>query len=130
MQELHDDVEELVRMVDDQVLLPDRGEAVAAMVADALRESADCRARIRDRAGRGATSCDSSLSASTPSTMNTLVVGGAERALHESAAVRAASTRFDFEPDHRSAAAALERRLEQPHQVLGLFLDFQVASRG
>ena len=47
LQELHHHVERLVGMVDDQVLLPDRGEAVAAVIADALRESADCRARIQ-----------------------------------------------------------------------------------
>ncbi len=35
--------------------------------------------------------------------------------------------RFDFEPDHRAAAAALQRRLEQPHEILGLFLDHDVA---
>ena len=36
LQELHHHVERLVGVVDDQVLLPDRGEAVAAMIADAL----------------------------------------------------------------------------------------------
>src|SRR5215470_2056276 len=37
--ELRDDIEALVRMVDDNVLLPDGGEAVAAHVADALGET-------------------------------------------------------------------------------------------
>ena len=36
LQELHHHVEGFVRVVDDQVLLPDGGEAVAAVVADAL----------------------------------------------------------------------------------------------
>ena len=36
LQELHHHVEELIRMVDDEVLLPDGGKAVAAVVADAL----------------------------------------------------------------------------------------------
>ncbi len=32
----------------------------------------------------------------------------------------------DFEADHRAAAAALERALEDAHQILGLFLDLDV----
>ncbi len=54
-----------------------------------------------------------------------LVVGDRERALHEAAQLRR-HRRFDLEPDHRAAAAALERGLEQPHQVFGLFLDLDV----
>ena len=65
------------------------------------------------------------MSASTPSTRNTLVVGGAERALHEALQLRR-HQRLDVEPDHRAAAAALERGLEQPHQVFGLFLDLDL----
>ena len=33
----------------------------------------------------------------------------------------------DFEPDHRSAPAPLQRRLEEAHEVFGLFLDFEIA---
>jgi hypothetical protein len=36
---------------------------------------------------------------------------------------------LDLEPDHDAAAAALERGLEQPHQIFGLFLDFHSESR-
>ena len=32
-----------------------------------------------------------------------------------------------LQTDHRTAPAALERRLEQPDQVFGLFLDFEIA---
>ena len=32
---------------------------------------------------------------------------------------------FDFEPDHRSPPPPLQRGFEQPHQVFGLFLDFE-----
>ena len=35
--------------------------------------------------------------------------------------------RLDLKPDHAAAPALLERRLEQPHQILGLFLDFEIA---
>ena len=34
---------------------------------------------------------------------------------------------LDLEPDHRAAPAPLQRALEQAHQILGLFLDFDVA---
>ena len=71
-------------------------------------------------------SCDSSLSASTPSTRNTSSSATRERALHEAAQL-GRHRRLDLEPDHRAAAAALERGLEQPHQILGLFLDLDVA---
>ena len=37
LEELHHHVKKLVRMVDDQILLPDSSEAIAAMVADAFR---------------------------------------------------------------------------------------------
>ena len=41
--ELDDDVKTLVGMMDDDVLLPNCGEAIAAEVADALGKSRDCR---------------------------------------------------------------------------------------
>ena len=47
LQELHHDVERLVGMVDDKVLLPNRRETVAGVIANALGISADCKARIR-----------------------------------------------------------------------------------
>ena len=45
-QELQHDVERLVRVMDDDVLLADGGEAIALMLADALGETADVRAGI------------------------------------------------------------------------------------
>ena len=36
-------------------------------------------------------------------------------------------TGIDLEPDHHAAPPLLERRLEQAHEVLGLFLDLEVA---
>ena len=38
--------------------------------------------------------------------------------------------RLDLEADHGAAAALLQRRLEEAHEILGLFLDLDVASRG
>ena len=42
-------------------------------------------------------------------------------------AQRRRHARLDFEPDHRAAAAPLQRALEQTHQILRLFLDLDVA---
>ena len=33
----------------------------------------------------------------------------------------------ELDADHRTAAAALQRRLEEAHQILGLFLDLDIA---
>ena len=71
-------------------------------------------------------SCDSSLSASTPSTRNTSSSLHGERPLHEAPQLDR-HRRVEFEPDHRAAPAALEHGLELAHQVFGLFLDFDVA---
>ena len=35
--------------------------------------------------------------------------------------------RLDLEPDDAAAPALLQRRLEEAHEILGLFLDFEVA---
>ena len=128
MQEVDDDVEGLVGMVDDQVLLPDGGEAVAAMVADA--------AGITRRVGHEfeigpieARDLRHLVERKHAVDLEHAVVGGAEGALHE-ALQFGRHQRLDVEPDHRAAAAALERGLEQSHQVLGFFQDFQLRSRG
>ena len=52
-----------------------------------------------------------------------LVVGDRERALHEAAQLRR-HLGVELEPDHRPAPALFERGLVQPHQIFGLFLDF------
>ncbi len=50
--ELHHDVERLIRMVDDDVLRTDRGKAIAAVIADALRETRIVRSELPGRACR------------------------------------------------------------------------------
>ncbi len=70
-------------------------------------------------------SCDSSLSASTPSTRNISSSPHDKRALHEAAQLRR-HRRLELEPDDRAAPAALEHRLELAHQILGLFLDLDL----
>src|SRR5262245_5494732 len=54
-----------------------------------------------------------------------LVVGDCQRALHETAQLwRHCSA--ELEPDHRSAPALFQRRFKQPHEVFGLFFDFNL----
>ena len=55
-----------------------------------------------------------------------LVVGDIQLLGHEMAQVLG-HRRLDLKPDHAAAPALLERGLEQAHQILGLFLDFDIA---
>ncbi len=109
-------------MVDDQILLPDGGEAIAAVVADALRI-----ARIvRHEFEIGAVELGELrqiVEREHAVDQEHLVVGDRQRALHEAAQFRR-HRGVELEPDHRAAPALLERGLVQPHQVFGLFLDF------
>ena len=109
-------------MVDNQVLLPDGGEAIAAVIANALGiarvighefevgpvEPGELRQFVERQHAID---------------QEHFVVGDRQRALHEQAQFRR-HLGVDLEPDHRTAPALLERGLVQPHQVLGLFLDF------
>ena len=110
-------------MVDDEILLPDGGEAIAAMVADA--------AGIARRIGHEfevrpveAGDLRHLVERQHAIDLEHAVIGGAERAQHEPLQLRR-HHRLDVEPDHQPAAAPLERGLEQPHQIFGLFEDFQ-----
>ncbi len=47
--------------------------------------------------------------------------------LHDEALEAGRHGRFHLEPDDRSALAPLQRRFEQAHQILGLFLDLDIA---
>ena len=110
-------------MVDDEILLPDRGEAIAAVVADAVgiarRVGHEFEIRpVQLRDLRHLVQRQNAVD------LEHAAIGGAERALHEVLQL-GRHVGLDVEPDHQSAAAALERRLEQPHQVFGFFEDFQ-----
>ena len=123
LQELHDDVEGFVGVMDDQVLLPDRGEDIAAMVAHPLGmarhvghefevgpvEPGELRELVHRQHAVD---------------QKHLVVGGGKRLLHE-AAQRFRHLGFHLEPDHRTPPPPLQRGLEQADQIFGLFLDFE-----
>ena len=124
-QELHDDVEGLVGVVDDEVLLADRREAVAGMVAHALREAGvvglepEVVARRPDDLGDG-------VERQQPRQHGDPVFRHVEF-LHDELPERHRHLRIELDADHRTAPPALQRALEKPHQVLGLLLDLDVA---
>src|SRR5690349_14197552 len=112
-------------MMDDNILLADRGEAITAMVADALREARDERlefqiiaviqnelfcVRVADHAAAG----------------DHNIVGHIELIGHEETQeLRACG--IDLHADYGATTPALERAFKEPHKILGLFFDFDVA---
>src|SRR4051794_31442392 len=109
-------------MMNDEILLPDRGEAIATMIANAFRE-----ARVVRRVEKIRTVDRDQLlqfeHGQHAIDEEHLVVRDAERTLHETAQFNRHRL-IDLEPDHRTAAAALENRLERTDEIFGLFLDF------
>ena len=112
-------------MVDDDVLLADRREAVAAMLADALGKTRIVGRELQIVARHGDDLRD--------------LVERQRAVQHADAARRHAELAGDeiaqfrrhllveLDADHRTAAAALQRRLEEAHQIFGLFLDLDIA---
>ena len=123
LQELHDDVEGFVRMVDDQILLADRREDIAAVIAHPFGMARHVGHEfeigpVEPRQLRQLVHRQHAVD------QEHLVVGGGQRALHERAQLFR-HRRLDLEADHRSATAAFQRGLEHAHQVFRLFLDFE-----
>ena len=111
-----------VGVMDDKVLLPERREDVAARVAHALGMARNVGRElevgpVQPRQLRQLVHRQHAID------QEHFVVGGRKSALHEQAQFLR-HLRVDLEPDHRSAAPALQRGLEQADQILGLFLDF------
>src|SRR3990167_3595377 len=111
--------------MDDDVLRADRGETVATMIADALREARvigrelEVRPVVDDklaRLGKAEKALDG----------HEFALGDAEFVNHK-LAKRGRRARLDLQPDDAAAAAALQRAFEIAHKVFGFFLDFDVA---
>ena len=125
VQELHDDVERFVRVVDDEILEPDRREAVAAVLADALGKARDERRKFeigpvdRDEP-RQFVQPQHSVDIDDARGQHVDVAG-------DEAAQRRRHPRLDLQPDHRAAPAQLQRAFVEAHQVLGLLLHLDVA---
>ena len=123
MQELDDNVERFIGVMNNQILLPDRSEDIAAMIAHAFG--------MARHIGR-----EFEVGPVEPGQLRQLVhrqhaidqqdlvVGGRKRLLHESAQFFRHLS-FDFEPDHRPAPPPLQRGFEQADQIFRLFLDFE-----
>ncbi len=112
-------------MVDDDVLLPDRGEAVAAEIADALGE-----ARVVGREDEVRPVVDDELArigeTEKPVELEHVVARHVEPLGQEFLQIDRHAL-VDREADDVAAPAPLQRRLVEPDQVLGLFLDLDVA---
>ncbi len=109
-------------MLDDEVLLADRRKAVAAMIADAFGK-----ARIIGNEQQiGPVDRDHFLQVVERQhavDQERLVVAHRHRSLHEAPQIFRHRL-FEFEPDHRSAAATLQHGFERAHEIFRFFLDF------
>ena len=109
LQELQHDVERFVRVMDDDVLLADGGEAIALMLADALGKAADERLELEvgpvgDDQLVGVGKSDQAL-------LHEALALGHLQLLHDEALQPRRHGRVHFEPDDRAPAPPLERGL-------------------
>ena len=125
-QELHDDVEALIRMMDDDVLLADRREAIAAEIADALGKARVVGGEDEIGALVGDDQLRRVVEPEDPLGRKHVARRGIE-VFTEKTAQLARHAAVDREMDHMAAAAAFECRLEQADEILGLFLDLDLA---
>src|SRR5207302_8993167 len=109
----------------DEVFLPDGRETVASVIADALGEARIVRDEFEVRPVE---THELRQLVESQHAINDehLIVPAGECALHEPPQLRRHGS-IEFETDRRSAPAALEHRLELAHQILGLFLDLDLA---
>ena len=113
-------------MVDDEILLLDGDETIAAILAHALGKARIVRLELevgpidadRSPRARSSASMPSRTKISSLPTSSSLGDEAAQLLGHEA---------VDFEPDDRAAAAPLQRGLEQQHEIFGLFLDLEIA---
>ena len=118
-------VEGLVGVVQEHVLLADRGEHVAIVILHPLGHS-----RREGRPEQVAPFLDHQLleirKPDHPFHLDHLL-GVDMQLAHDRLAQRLRRPGRDLEPHHLAPPAPLERHLEFAHQILGLFLDFQIA---
>ena len=126
VEELHHDIEGFIRVVDDEILLFDRKKTIAAIVADALGKARiiglelEVRPVETDELGKLVQGEHPVEDRKFPRRRHRVPRprNAAQLLGHET---------VEFDPDHRTAAAALQRAFEQEHQILGLFLDLEIA---
>src|SRR5215210_9000501 len=108
-------------MVDDQVLLSDCSEGVAAMLADAFRIAWIIGYEFQIgplETGKLAELIEGQHTVH----QKHLVISGRQRLLDEAGEFRR-GRRLDFQSDHGTPAPTLERGFKQANQILRLFLD-------
>jgi hypothetical protein len=125
LQEADDHVEGLVGVVQQHVLLADRGEHVAVVILHAFGHAGGEGGHSRS----GRVESTSSLRSATPSRPRTSTTS--ESVTCNSSMIRrrrfSGARRGNLQPDHLAAATAFQRGLEFADKVLGLVLDLKVA---
>ncbi len=111
--------------MDDNVLLPDRRKAIAAEIADALREAGIVGHEFE--VGPLVDDEPAEIRQTEEAIQLERIVGRGIHPLGQELAQVERHRRFDAEMDDMAAPASLQRGFEQPDQILGLFLDLDVA---
>jgi len=125
LQERHDDVERLIGMVDDNILRPDRGETIAAIFTDAFGKARRIGFEFQvwpillDDAGQVA-------DADEPFHLDHHGLMALKHVLQH-LLDRFGDALFYLHADDAAPAAALDRAAIVADQILGLFLDLDVA---
>ena len=124
-QEGQDDVEALIRVVDDDVLGADRGEAIAVIFADPLGEAR----RVGREFEVGPVLLDQQGEVGDAEEAGRFEDQGVRRvdALADQRLELVGNVGLELEADHPPAPPALQRGAEEADQVLGLLLDLDVA---
>ena len=124
-QELDHDVESFERMVDQDVLFADGGEAVSAMVANPLGKPRFKWLELQVGTVGGDQLGQFVQPEHAVDQHHVLRLG--VQAADDEAAQLLRHVAFQLDPDHRAHPPLLQPDLELANQVLGLFLDFQLA---
>ena len=125
LEEFDHHLEAFVGVVDEDVLAPDRREAIAAMLADALGEARvegpelEVGAVFLDQAGEVGHAEEAARLGDDRVRRVEAVLDHPHQAFGHA--------RLELQPDHPAAAAALDRGAEVADQILGFLLDLDVA---
>ena len=122
--ELHHHIEALEGVVDQDVLFPDRREAVAPVVEDAFGEAGGERLELQVRT-IWRDQLRQLVQAQQAVDQQDIVGLGAEIFADEAAQALGHGL-LDLDPDHRAQSPLLQAGLELTDQILGLFLDLHV----
>ena len=123
--ELHHHVERFIRVVDHEILLPDRREAIAPVLAHPFREAGIVGLEFQ----LGPIHADEFrkvVQRQHPFDREALVRGGVEFVRDEQTQ-RFGHPRIDLQPDDGPSPASLQGAFEEENEVLRLFFDLEIA---